>query len=132
MLVDTLGLVIAIVVHAANIQDRDCAKLLLDQIRNSFRRIRLIWSDGGCAEKLVRWVSALLSGNPLKLEIVKRSDQVKGFYVLPHRWVVEGIFGGWLSRHREQSKDHEYLPETSASMIPITMIKLMTRRFKIK
>jgi len=124
-------LVIAVVVHGANIQDRDGAKLLLDRIRDSFRRIRLIWADGGYAGKLVQWVSELRPGNPLKLEIVKRSDKVKGFYVLPRRWVVERTFG-WLGRHRRLSKDYEYLPETSESMIRIAMIKLMARRLAIK
>ena len=127
MLVDTLGLVIAVVVHSANIQDRDGAKMLLDRIRNSFRRIQLIWADGGYAGKLIQWVSALRPGRPLKLEIVKRSDKVKGFYVLPRRWVVERTFG-WLGRHRRLSKDYEYLTETSESMIRIAMIKLMARR----
>jgi len=124
-------LVIAVVVHGANIQDRDGAKLLLDRIRDSFRRIRLIWADGGYAGKLVQWVSALRPGSPLKLEIVKRSDKVKGFYVLPRRWVVERTFG-WLGRHRRLSKDYEYLTETSESMIRIAMIKLMARRLAIK
>jgi putative transposase len=112
-------LVIAVVVHAANIQDRDGAKLLLERIRNSFRRIQLIWADGGYAGKLIQWVSALRPGSPLKLEIVKRSDKVKGFYVLPRRWVVERTFG-WLGRHRRLSKDYEFLPETSESMIPLS------------
>jgi putative transposase len=123
-------LVIAVVVHAANIQDRDGAKLLLERIRNSFRRIQLIWADGGYAGKLIQWVSALRPGSPLKLEIVKRSDKVKGFYVLPRRWVVERTFG-WLGRHRRLSKDYEFLPETSESMIRIVMIKLMTRRLAV-
>jgi len=114
-----------------NIQDRDGAKLLLDRIRDSFRRIQLIWADGGYAGKLVQWVSALRPGSPLKLEIVKRSDKVKGFYVLPRRWVVERTFG-WLGRHRRLSKDYEYLTETSESMIRIAMIKLMARRLAIK
>jgi putative transposase len=120
-------LVIAVVVHSANIQDRDGAKMLLERIRDSFRRIQLIWADGGYAGKLIQWVSALRPGRPLKLEIVKRSDKVKGFYVLPRRWVVERTFG-WLGRHRRLSKDYEYLTETSESMIRITMIKLMARR----
>jgi putative transposase len=120
-------LVIAVVVHSANIQDRDGAKMLLERIRDSFRRIQLIWADGGYAGKLIQWVSALRPGRPLKLEIVKRSDKVKGFCVLPRRWVVERTFG-WLGRHRRLSKDYEYLTETSESMIRIAMIKLMARR----
>lgn len=78
--------------------------MLLERIRDSFRRIQLIWADGGYAGKLIQWVSALRPGRPLKLEIVKRSDKVKGFYVLPRRWVVERTFG-WLGRHRRLSKD---------------------------
>ena len=101
--------------------------MLLERIRDSFRRIQLIWADGGYAGKLIQWVSALRPGRPLKLEIVKRSDKVKGFYVLPRRWVVERTFG-WLGRHRRLSKDYEYWTETSESMIRIAMIKLMARR----
>jgi putative transposase len=67
-----MGLVIAIVVHAANIQDRDGAKLVMARLLGWFPRLKLIWADGG-------WV----------LEIVKRTDDVKGFKLLPHRWVVE-------------------------------------------
>jgi putative transposase len=131
LLVDTLGLVIAVVVHAANIQDRDGAKLLLTRIRHSFLRLRLIWADGGYAGKLVQWVSALRPTNPFELEIVKRSDQMKGFHVLPRRWVVERTFG-WLGRHRRLSKDYEYLSETSETMIRLAMIRLMARRLAIK
>ena len=105
--------------------------MLLERIRDSFRRIQLIWADGGYAGKLIQWVSALRPGRPLKLEIVKRSDKVKGFYVLPRRWVVERTFG-WLGRHRRLSKDYEYLTETSESMIRIAMSKLMGRRLAFK
>lgn len=61
------------------------------------------------------------------MEIVKRSDDVKGFKVLPRRWVVERTFG-WLGRYRRMSKDYEYLPETSEMLIFIAMISLMVRR----
>jgi putative transposase len=120
-------LVIAVVVHAANIQDRDGAKILLGLIRDKFQRLRLIWADGGYAGKLLQWVWALRHSSPLKLEIVKRSDQRKGFYVLPRRWVVERTFG-WLGRQRRLSKDYEFLTQTSETMIYVTMIGLMIRR----
>jgi len=120
-------LVIAVVVHAANIQDRDGAKILLALIREKFLRLRLIWADGAYAGKLLQWVSALRDHNPLKLEIVKRSDQRKGFYVLPRRWVVERTFG-WLGRQRRLSKDYEFLTQTSETMIHVAMIGLMLRR----
>ena len=67
LLVDTLGLFIAAVVHAANIQDRDGAKTLLNLIRDTFLRIRLIWADRGYAGKHLKWVSARRPGNPVKL-----------------------------------------------------------------
>jgi putative transposase len=120
-------LVIAVVVHAANIQDRDGAKILFSLIRDAYLRIRLVWADGGYAGKLIEWVASLRNSNCLRLEIVKRSDAIKGFYVLPRRWVVERTFG-WLGRHRRLSKDYEYLTETSENMIRVAMIKLMVRR----
>ena len=122
-----MGLVIAVVVHAANIQDRDGAKILFSLIRDAYLRIRLVWADGGYAGKLIEWVASLRNSNCLRLEIVKRSDAIKGFYVLPRRWVVERTFG-WLGRHRRLSKDYEYLTETSENMIRVAMIKLMVRR----
>jgi len=61
------------------------------------------------------------------MEIVKRSDDVKGFKLLPHRWVVERTFG-WLGRQRRLSKDYEYLPATSEIFIYIAMSGLMLRR----
>lgn len=128
---DTLGLVIAVVVHAANIQDRDGAKMLLSLIQEKVLRLRLIWADGGYAGKLLRWVSAMRPTNPLTLEIVKRSDQKKGFYVLPRRWVVERTFG-WLGRQRRLSKDYEFHTQSSEAMIRVAMIGLMARRLGAK
>ena len=124
LLVDTLGLVLMVIVHAANIQDRDGAKLLLERVQGRFPRLRLIWADGGYAGKLIDWVKTVFHW---VLEIVKRSDDVKGFQVLPHRWVVERTFG-WLGRYRRLSKDYEGLPESSEAMIYIAMIHLMVRR----
>jgi putative transposase len=118
---------IAVVVHAASIQDRDGAKILLGMIRDKFLRLRLIWADGGYAGKLLQWVCALRQNNPLKLEIVKRSDEMKGFHVLPRRWVVERTFA-WLGRQRRLSKDYEFLTQTSETMINVAMIGLMLRR----
>ena len=124
LIVDTLGLILAVVVHAADIQDRDGAKLVLTKLTGRFARLPLIWADGGYAGKLIEWTSSF--GNWV-LEIVKRSDDVKGFVVLPKRWVVERTLG-WLGRYRRLSKDYEELTETSESMIYLAMINLMTRR----
>ena len=120
-------MLIAVVVHPADVQDRDGAKLLLDRLAETWKRLRLIWADGGYAGQLIAWVRALRKRNPVRVEIVKRSDDVKGFKVLPRRWVVERTFG-WLGRQRRLSKDYEYLTDTSETMIYVSMIGLMLRR----
>jgi putative transposase len=84
----------------------------------------LIWADGGYAGKLIDWVKEFTSWT---LEIVKRNDDLKGFHVLPRRWVVERTFG-WLGRYRRLSKDYEQLPENSEAMALIAMINLMSKR----
>ena len=130
LLVDVMGLVLLVVVHPANIQDRDGAKLVLEHIRNALKRLRLIWADGGYAGKLIEWVRELRRRDKVCLEIVKRTDDVRGFKVLPHRWVVERTFG-WLGRYRRLSKDYEYLTASSEAMIRIAMIGLMARRLAL-
>jgi len=124
ILVDAMGSLLMVVVHAANIQDRDGAKLVLAKVKGRFPRLQLIWADGGYAGKLVDWAKAI---GQWALEIIKRSDGVKGFQVLPRRWVVERTFG-WLGRYRRLSKDYEGLPETSEATIYGAMIHLMVRR----
>jgi len=124
ILVDTIGLLLMVVVHAANIQDRDGAKLVLTKVKGRFPRLQLIWADGGYAGKLVDWVKTVCH---LVLDIVERPKGMKGFQVLPRRWVVERTFG-WLGRYRRLSKDYEELPETSEAMIYAAMIHLMVRR----
>ena len=118
-----MGLLLAIVVHAANIQDRDGAKLLLTKAKGCFPRLKLIWADGGYAGHLITWVETMCHW---VLSIVRRCDEV-GFHVLPRRWVVERTFG-WFGRYRRLSKDYEFLTETSETMIHIAMIQLMLRR----
>lgn len=124
LVVDTLGLILAVVVHPANIQDRDGAKLVLEKLLGLFPRLHLIWADGGYAGKLVDWTAQL---GKWVLEIVKRNDDLKGFVVLPRRWIVERTFG-WLGRYRRLSKDYEELPATSENMILLAMTNLMLRR----
>jgi len=119
-----LGLILAVVVHAADIQDRDGAKLVFDKIKGWFPRLKLIWADGGYRGQLIEWVKQFAEWT---LEIVKRNDDLKGFHVLPRRWVVERTFG-WLGRYRRLSKDYEELTASSESMILIAMICLMSRR----
>lgn len=123
VIVDTMGLLLAVTVHAANIQDRDGAKLVLVKLKDRFPRLQLIWADGGYAGQLVGWVHEL--GGWL-LQIVHRTEKT-GFVVLPRRWVVERTFA-WLGRYRRLSKDYEAKPETSEALIHIAMIQLMLHR----
>jgi putative transposase len=116
--------VLAVVVHAASLQDRDGAKLVLAKLAGKFPRLQKIWADGGYAGQLVAWALAL--GGWI-LEIVKRSDDVSGFAVLPKRWIVERTFA-WLGKYRRLSKDYEAKPETSEAMIYLAMTHLMVRR----
>lgn len=128
ILVDTLGLLLCVVVHAANIQDRDGAKLVLSKAKKLFPKLQRIWADGGYAGKLIAWVRSVCGW---ALEIVKRSDTAKGFVLLPRRWVVERTFG-WLSQCRALTRDYEYHAETSEALIQVAMIHLMLRRLTRK
>jgi len=119
-----MGLMLTVVVHAANIQDRDGAKLLFERAKGCFPRMQLVWADGGYAGKLVDWLADFCHWT---LEIVRRCDDLVGFHVLPRRWVVERTFG-WLGRYRRLSKDYEYHTDSSEAMIYIAMIQLMVRR----
>jgi len=125
--VDTLGLLLTVVVTAASVQDRDGAKLLLEVLRHQFSRLRLIWADGAYGGELLAWVWALRPWRKVRLEIVKRPAGVKGFQLLPWRWIVERTFA-WFGRHRRLSKDYEYGTQTSEAMIRVAMIHLMVRR----
>jgi putative transposase len=124
IMVDTIGLLLIVMVHTANIQDRDGAKLVLEQVKGKFSRLELIWADAGYSGKLVDWVNSVCGW---MLDIVKRKDDVKGFQVLPRRWVVERTFG-WLGRYRRLSKDYEGLTESSQAFIYAAMIHIMIRR----
>ncbi len=125
LVVDTLGLLLAVVVHSAALQDRDGAKLVLAKLAaGGFPRLQLLWADGGYAGKLVDWVKATWRWT---LTIVKRTDDMTGFQVLPRRWVVERTIG-WLTRYRRLSKDYEYLPESAETLIRVAMIHLMLGR----
>lgn len=126
LVVDTIGLVLAVVVHAASMQDRDGAKLVLARLAGRFPQLRLIWADGGYAGQLVGWVAERWGWT---VAIVKRAAGEKGFAVLPRRWVVERTFG-WLGRYRVLSKDYEQLPESSETLVLIVMIQIMLKRLE--
>jgi putative transposase len=120
-------LLLAVVVTAAGVQDREGAKQSLDLLRHKFSRLRHIWADGAYAGPLADWVKTLRPRRPIRLEMTKRSDTLKGCVVIPKRWIVARTFG-WLNRYRRLSKDYALLPATSAAMSQVTMIPLMIRR----
>jgi putative transposase len=124
VLVDTQGLLLKVLVFEADLQDRTVAPWLFLVVKLLFKRLQLIWADGGYSGQLVDWVQRMCGWT---LEIVKRSDDRSGFQVLPRRWVVERTFG-WLNRWRRLSKDYEVLPQTSEALIYATMALVMTRR----
>lgn len=128
--VDTEGLLLGVKVTAANVQDRTGARLVLAMLATMLLRVTKVWADGGYRSgPLEKWLLGLRPGSPIALEVVKRSDDLKGFVVLPRRWVVERTFA-WLGRHRRLSKDYERLPETSEAFIRIAMTRLMLARLE--
>ncbi len=122
---DTLGLLVGLIVHAADIQDRDGAPEVLKSIRHRFPRLRHLFADAayagpkleGALEVIGRW----------KLEIIKRSDTAQGFELLPRRWVVERTFA-WLNRCRRLAKDWEKSIASAQAWILVANIRLLTRR----
>lgn len=113
------------VVHAADVQDRDGGKWVIQRLGRRFGRLKRIWADGGYAGRFVSWAKQAFGRT---IEIVKRPELHK-FVVLPKRWIVERTFG-WLGRYRRLSKDYETLPVSSETMIQIAMINLMLHRLK--
>ena len=124
IVVDTQGLLLAVTVHPADIQDRDGAKLVLQRLLGRLPRLEHIWADGAYAGKLVGWAQHI---GGWKLELVRRRAHQHTFQVLPRRWVVERTFA-WLGRQRRLSKDYEGLPETGEAWIFTAMTGLMLRR----
>ena len=128
ILVDTLGLLLSVVVHPADIQDRDGAYEVLRQARRLFPFIERIFADGGYrGEKMALVVARTGSW---KLEIVKRSDVANGFEVLPKRWIVERTFA-WISCCRRLAKDFERYARTTIAFIRLAMIRIMLRRLVV-
>jgi transposase len=122
ILVDTLGLLLGIVVTPADTTERAGAQALLKRTLIYFTWLRLLWVDGGYAgSAFANWVKSLRS--KLKVEVVKRSDDVKGFKVLPRRWVVERTFG-WLMRHRRLVRDYEKTETSAEAWAYIAMIRI--------
>ncbi len=124
-LVDAQGLPLRVVVHSAGVQDRDGAALVLAKIRNSFPWLELVWADSGYNAHQVN--AAVAKVPALRIEIVKRSDDMKGFVLLPRRWVVERTFS-WFGRNRRLAKDWENLATTLQTFVVLASIQIAIRR----
>ena len=124
-LVDSEGLPMWVLVHSAAIQDRDGAGLVLNKIRRRFPWLELIWADGGYNAWQVE--AAVAKVPVLRMEIVKRSDDMNGFVVLPRRWVVDRTFS-WFGRNRRLVKDFKNLAETLATFVTLASIQLAIGR----
>jgi putative transposase len=140
LLVDTMGLLLKVVVHAANLQDRESVNLLLEPVKGQFPRMEKVWVDQGYSGKGKTWIETQMAWT---VEVVERSprrgwimtqDQglvrvslPKTFEHLPRRWVVERTFA-WIGRYRRMSKDYEYLTSSSEAMVYLSMLRLMLTR----
>lgn len=118
-----MGLLLTVVVHSANIQDRQGAQLVFKKASDFLPRLSMIWADAGYSGALIEWVRNTCNW---LLEIVKRPSLHK-FVLVKKRWIVERTFG-WFGKYRRLSKDYEFFPQNSEAMIYVAMIHLMLRR----
>ena len=123
VVVDTLGLLLAVVVHAAHLHESLQAERVLARLEGRFPRLKVIFADQGYAGGLIALVRQVYGW---VLHVVRRQEGQRGFQVLPKRWVVERSFG--FESYRRLSKDYEYLPATSEAMIKLAMVRLMLNR----
>ncbi len=122
--VDTLGMLLLIVVTAASVQEANSTTLLGPKMQGRFPRLEKILVDGGYKEKSIEW---FLEHCKWIVEVAKKREGAIGFEVIPLRWIVERTFG-WYNHFRGLSKDYEYHPEISESVVYLASIRLMLRR----
>jgi transposase len=120
---DTIGLLLAVLVTAASVQDSVAGTQLLDRVAAGHPGIRKVWVDGGYRQHLVEHAAAL----GIDMEIVARTPGTRGFTPIPKRWAIERTYG-WFMLHRRLARDYETLPSCSEAMIHLAMTDLMTRR----
>ncbi|BBC29640.1 Transposase [Streptomyces graminofaciens] len=121
LITDTLGLVLAVLVTAANVHDTTGGKLLLDDLAAAHPSVSKVWADGGYQNSICNHGAGL----GIDVEVVQR-PRAKGFEPLPKRWVIERTFG-WLMQHRRLARDYEALPQRSRAMIHWAMANKMSR-----
>jgi transposase len=123
-IVDTIGLLLGIEVIPADVQDRDCAADLIHKTRRLFPFIAKIFADGGYAGPKLK---AALAGQPVDLEIVKRTDKQGGFKLIRRRWVIERTFS-WLRRNHRLMAHYEAIASIAEGLAKLAMISLMLKR----
>ena len=124
ILVDTLGLVLAVVIQSASVQDRDGAISVIEKMKENWKKVTKIFADGGYRGKLIDTVKKKFK---IDLEIIKR-DELHTFKILPKRWIVERTFA-WIDTNRRNSKNYERLNNTSVAMVHLSAIRIMLNRF---
>jgi putative transposase len=124
IIVDTLGLVLAVVVQSASVQDRDGAVEVVNKMVGSWKKVIKIFADGGYRGQLIKAIKAIFK---IELEIIKR-DELHTFKILPKRWIVERTFA-WIDTNRRNSKNYERLNNTSVAMVQLSAIRIMINRF---
>jgi transposase len=117
-------LLLCVIVHSAGVQDRDGAMMLISRLAHRFSLLKHIWVDGAYAGELVAWVYSVLGWT---MEVVKRSDTLKKFIVLPRRWVVERTFA-WISNYRIHAKDYCHNPKSAEASVYAASVNIMLRR----
>lgn len=126
LLVDTLALWLGVELSAADVPERQGAQRLLDRVLRGFTLLRSLWVDGGYrGEAFAQWGKQ--QWPRLEVEMVKRSDEVPGFTVLPRRWVAERTFC-WLMRHWRLVRNDETIEQSAAAWILLAMIRIKLRR----
>ena len=134
-----MGLLLTVIVHAAEVSAQAGARRIMEKVAAAkamgtsfFKRLQLLWMDAGyqAGKDFCAWVKALLGW---RVKVIKRPEinaqKKQGFILLPRRWVVERTFA-WLDNYRRLSKDYEYLPQSSETMVYLAMTNLMLHRLK--
>lgn len=125
ILTDTDGRLLAVHVHGADVQDRDGAEGVLKRSRARYPFVEYAFADGGYAGRLVDWTK---QKTQITLQIVRRNASIKGFEVLPQRWVVERTFA-WIIKNRRFVRDYEQLTPVAETLIVIAAAATLIRRW---
>jgi len=128
ILVDTLGLLLAVFITPADVPEREGARGFLGKAFACFRWLRCIWADSGYnGPDFASWVAAHRKSGSLRLEVVTRDPGQRGFSVVKKRWIVERTFG-WFMQHRRLVRHYEVKPGYAEAWLHIAMIGVMLRR----